>query len=472
APHPDQPTAATEQAAEDHFTQTQEHQKTIEETLRELGEQAATARGQAGGDTPIADLAADHENLKQRHQGALARASDTAPATEQLQVLERESTQKENTRTDTATRLAATNAAYDSLDTQRHALDQRLATARADAPTLTDRITQLTQSADALQAAACATATTRTGQEHHHADNAATKAAHAAGFDTLDAASHALLPDEQLHALDDEITQWHQQRAVLTTRLQEPGLQAAAAQPPADTEEATIQLDAATDRHTRAAALAAQATDRIRALADLKEQLDAHIERLDPLEHAYRTVDHLHGLLNGTSPSNQLRMQLESYVLAARLEDVVAAANTRLLRMSDHRYALAHSDARAARGARSGLGLKILDAWTGRERDTDTLSGGESFFASLALALGLADIVTAESGGRALDTLFIDEGFGTLDEDTLHQVLDVLDSLRAHDRTVGLISHVPELRRRISRRLHVHKHTTGSTLAQLTAAAE
>jgi exonuclease SbcC len=140
--------------------------------------------------------------------------------------------------------------------------------------------------------------------------------------------------------------------------------------------------------------------------------------------------------------------------------------------MSEGRYTLRHSDHQAAHGARSGLGLEITDAWTGRPRKTDTLSGGESFFASLSLALGLADVVTHEVGGNPLDTLFIDEGFGTLDDDTLHKVLDVLDSLRAHDRTVGVISHVPELRRRITQRLYVRKGLTGSTLAHLTEAAE
>ncbi|MFE0053666.1 SbcC/MukB-like Walker B domain-containing protein [Streptomyces sp. NPDC059013] len=116
--------------------------------------------------------------------------------------------------------------------------------------------------------------------------------------------------------------------------------------------------------------------------------------------------------------------------------------------------------------------LKVLDAWSGHKHHTDTLSGGESFYVFLALALGLADNVTTEPGGQALDTLFIDEGFGTLDEDTLHQVLDELDSLRAHDRTVGLISHVPELRRRITQRLHISKNIDGSTLTHLTKAAE
>ncbi|MFI6494701.1 hypothetical protein [Streptomyces sp. NPDC050564] len=195
--------------------------------------------------------------------------------------------------TDAAPRLAAANTAYDSLDTQRHDLDQELGAARADALTLTDRITQLTQIADGLETAGSrASAAARTGEEHRQADAAATEAARTAGFESADAASQALLPDEKLHALDDEITQWRQQRAMLTARLEEPDLQAAAAQPPADFDEAVAQLDAATSRHTRTATLAGQAADRTRTLADLNTRLDALIQRLQPLEHAYRTVDH------------------------------------------------------------------------------------------------------------------------------------------------------------------------------------
>ncbi|WNO62322.1 SbcC/MukB-like Walker B domain-containing protein [Streptomyces sp. AM2-3-1] len=473
APHPDQPTAADEQAAETRHTQAQDKQQTLQDELRELTEQAATARGEAGGDTPLADFTADHTALQHDLTDALDRARDTGPATEELDALERQHAQTGVARADAATRLAATDARYDRLATQTQDLDQRLATARADAPTLTQRITQLTQTADHLTTAAeQANATARTAKDHQQATEQAEEAARTAGFDSLDAAAQALLSDDAIHTLEGEINQWREQRAAATARLQEPALASAAAQPPANLDEATAQLEAATTHHTHAATKAAHATARTRALADLRAQLDAHIQRLEPLEDAYRTVDHLHGLINGTSPSNKLRMQLEAYVLAARLEEVVAAANTRLTRMSEHRYTLVHSDDRASHGARSGLGLKITDAWTGKDRDTDTLSGGESFFASLSLALGLADVVTAESGGQSLDTLFIDEGFGTLDEDTLHHVLDVLDSLRAHDRTVGVISHVPELRRRITHRLHVRKTTTGSTLVQLTEAAQ
>ncbi len=107
----------------------------------------------------------------------------------------------------------------------------------------------------------------------------------------------------------------------------------------------------------------------------------------------------------------------------------------------------------------------MVDAWTGTERDTATLSGGESFFASLALALGLADVVTDEAGGMPLDTLFIDEGFGSLDEHTLEEVMDVLDGLRERDRAVGIVSHVADLRSRIPAQLMVRKGRHGSTLA-------
>src|SRR5690606_4327092 len=119
-----------------------------------------------------------------------------------------------------------------------------------------------------------------------------------------------------------------------------------------------------------------------------------------------------------------------------------------------------------------GLELRIVDGWTGRERPPSTLSGGETFLASLALALGLADVVAAEAGGSRLETLFIDEGFGSLDERSLDEVLDVLDGLREGGRAVGIVSHVGELRQRIPAKLHVVKGRAGSRVLQGAAAAE
>ena len=161
---------------------------------------------------------------------------------------------------------------------------------------------------------------------------------------------------------------------------------------------------------------------------------------------------------------NNYRMSLNSYVLAARLEQVAAAASERLIGMSDGRYTLQHTDAKAARGQKSGLGLEVVDQWTGQRRDTATLSGGESFMASLALALGLADVVQMESGGVDIETLFVDEGFGSLDEQSLEQVMDALEGLRDGGRVVGLVSHVAEMKQRITTQLQVVKGRNGSTL--------
>src|SRR5207248_539925 len=119
----------------------------------------------------------------------------------------------------------------------------------------------------------------------------------------------------------------------------------------------------------------------------------------------------------------------------------------------------------ARRGAgRPGLGLLACDGWTGVDRDTSTLSGGETFLASLALALGLADVVTAEAGGTRIEALFVDEGFGSLDEDTLEEVMTVLDGLREGGRMVGIVSHVAELRQRIPAQVRVRKGQAGSHL--------
>jgi exonuclease SbcC len=160
-------------------------------------------------------------------------------------------------------------------------------------------------------------------------------------------------------------------------------------------------------------------------------------------------------------------MRLSSYVLGERLRQVVEAANERLDRMSGGRYLLQH-DMRKVAGDRGrsggGLGLRVLDGWTGVDRDPATLSGGESFVTSLALALGLADVVTTEAGGAEIGSLFVDEGFGTLDEDTLEDVLDILDGLREGGRAVGIVSHVAELRTRVPARLQVIKGRSGSTL--------
>ena len=131
--------------------------------------------------------------------------------------------------------------------------------------------------------------------------------------------------------------------------------------------------------------------------------------------------------------------------------------------MTSGRYALEHDDARRKGRGQSGLGLRVFDAYTGRSRSTRSLSGGETFRASLALALGLSDTVTARAGGIRLDTLFIDEGFGSLDGDTLAIAMSTLDSLRAGGRTVGVISHVESMHEQIPARLEVRVTDRGDS---------
>ncbi|KIX78906.1 hypothetical protein SF23_03865 [Streptomyces sp. MBRL 10] len=186
----------------------------------------------------------------------------------------------------------------------------------------------------------------------------------------------------------------------------------AGAQPAADPDAAARTLQQAETRLKDTAGAVRQADDRMTALTELTEDLHTRLAGLEPLERRHALVDRLASIATANSAANTLTMELEAYVLAARLEEIAAAANTRLQTMTSDRYLLVHSDEKEAgrRGrAKAGLGLRVLDTWTGSERETSTLSGGETFTASLALALGLADVVTQEASGRPLGTLFIDE---------------------------------------------------------------
>ena len=177
---------------------------------------------------------------------------------------------------------------------------------------------------------------------------------------------------------------------------------------------------------------------------------------------------------SGLGPDNTLRMRLSAYVLAARLERVAELANERLASMGDGRYRLRHSDAPVAGGRRSGLGLPVVDLWTGQVRDTATLSGGESFMASLALALGLADAVREEVGGFDLQTLFVDEGFGSpRRRQPRAGARRPRRPARGRPR-VGVVSHVADLRTRIPNQLRVTKRrrAASSSCGCVAAAAE
>ncbi|MFI6363096.1 AAA family ATPase [Nocardia sp. NPDC050630] len=263
--------------------------------------------------------------------------------------------------------------------------------------------------------------------------------------------------------IEAELVAADRARAHAEAVLAEPEIQAAASTEPGDLGELESAVAAAQTQLNAAVAAHAEAARRVNLLEDLGGQLWAAVDRIAPVQRAHEELAALAEVVAGRGENNR-RMSLRSYVLAARLEEVALAGSVRLRRMSSGRYEFVHSDKAGPRGRRGGLGLDIRDDYTGAVRPAKTLSGGESFMAALSLALGLADTVAAESGGIVLDTIFIDEGFGGLDADTLDAVMGVLDELRAGGRVVGVVSHVDEMRQRIPSRLHVIRGRAGSQL--------
>jgi exonuclease SbcC len=425
----------------------------------------AAAQGEAG-DASTGQLVQQEEELEQQYAEARRGAAVLHAVNEQLRQAEQERERRTSAQREAAVHSASRVARRDQLDRERTNLEQELTQARGAADSVAARAAQLERRVALLtEGADTARAAEDTAQRLKDADARLADAAFRAGFDTPRAAAAAFLDDASHRELQRRLDAWQSEEAAVRAVLAEADTAAAAQQPPADLASAGQAAADAGRRLREATSARDAATRRCTDLDRLSARSAASVRRLAPLREEYDRVARLASLAAGTSADNERKMRLESYVLAARLEQVAAAATARLRRMSSGRYTLVHSDDRAGRG-RSGLGLHVVDAWTGRERDTATLSGGETFFASLALALGLADVVTDEAGGVRLDTLFIDEGFGSLDEQTLDEVLDVLDSLRERDRSVGIVSHVADLRRRIHAQLEVVKGRSGSVLRQ------
>lgn len=206
-------------------------------------------------------------------------------------------------------------------------------------------------------------------------------------------------------------------------------------------------------------------SERYAALHQNRKILDAVIGRqseMQRLETAYVRVKALSDTANGTLAGKR-KIELETYVQMAYFDRILQRANLRLLLMSNGQYELRRQEEGDRKG-KAGLEMDVIDHYNGTLRSVRTLSGGESFQASLALALGLSDEIQAAAGGIRLDAMFVDEGFGSLDEETLGQAMKALEGLAESDRMVGIISHVPQLRERIERRIAVHKKRGGEGL--------
>lgn len=274
-----------------------------------------------------------------------------------------------------------------------------------------------------------------------------------------------LLTREEVDALETRINEHEKELYATREALESDRLVRAAACPEPD-------IAALADASQRAGDASAEATRRAGRLEQHCAQLDAARESLgaslaalaDAREQA-GPIRRLADIASASGPENLVSTPLSAWVLIARLEEVLASANPRLAAISSGRYELVAVPDDGTTSRKSGLGLAVIDHDTDSVRSPRTLSGGETFYTSLALALGLADVVSAEAGGVELRTMFIDEGFGSLDSHTLSLVMAQLQALRCAGRTVGVISHVEEMATQIADQIQVRplgEH--GSTL--------
>lgn len=335
-------------------------------------------------------------------------------------------------------------------------LDAELARERAGCESVQERIDELTKLSYELQVAS--------DTEASLAAASADVDTRAAQFDRLLAeaglgseAEFAARKPDQMHLkqLEGQVAHHEARRVAVRAVLCDEAILAQARVQPPDLAALAEAAEEAAEIRDQAALEHGLLRERAQRAAEYAQAVCESLANADRVSRAARPIIRMAEVAAATSPDNLSRMPLVTYVLLDRFRSVVAAANERLSAMSDGRYSLAHHTDLEDRGRRSGLGLRISDHVTDCERDPKTLSGGETFYVSLALALGLADVVTAEAGGTRLGTLFIDEGFGSLDPETLDAVLTEVSRLRQAGRVVGIVSHVEELKQRICDRIEV-----------------
>ena len=282
----------------------------------------------------------------------------------------------------------------------------------------------------------------------------------ASSFDSEAAFQAAQLEDSQRQDLARQVEAYQRRLAELDGALHNYHAQLAEKTPPDLAALATLTEAAQAEEHTQ---LEAWRTldGRLNTLQGIRQKLTAARAAQAELEAQYRVWGTLSEVANGRTGN---RISLQRFVLGVLLDDVLIQASERLVRMSRGRYQLVRREDPSKGNKASGLELDVADTYTGKSRSVATLSGGESFMAALALALGLSDVVQAYAGGIQLDTLFIDEGFGSLDQDALDQAIAMLSELQMGGRMIGIISHVSELKEQMPVRVEVRASRLGSSV--------
>ncbi|MCD6638643.1 MAG: SMC family ATPase, partial [Nocardioides sp.] len=462
SPLPGAPDAAAEREARKVVDDLEATHEARRGHLRELEQALAVARAEAGPADDLGSLLAqatsdlqEAEGLAATEDGLRQRCQDLAA---ELSGLEAASTERRQQREGLRARTVAVRHTLDALDAEVAAL---LATWDCpDVVALEALLGALESACDAARAALSEQEAARAAAVE--VDELAVAAALRAGFVDLEAASAALVPADEVVALTALVEEHDRQVRRVREELDGPVLRDLGDPPVPDVQGLEAEVGRAKARADHAVHELARLETRGTRLDDLRQELGEALATWLPVRRELDLVDSLTSFVEGRSGDNRLRMRLSAYVLAHRLAQVVAAANTRLWSMSSQRYTLIHTGRRGAGETRGGLSLLVRDEWSGESRDPATLSGGETFVVSLALALGLADVIGGEAGGGEVHTLFVDEGFGALDADTLDDVMDTLDGLRDGGRVVGVVSHVGEMQTRIPSQLRVHKGRQGS----------
>ena len=421
---------------------------------------------ETSGMRPLAELD-DALTEAAEHLQSLARASrPLAELTEQLAGFAEETAAMRDALETDRTALAEDRA---RLEAAQNALEQdraRCADACGEHATVAARHHALLGIADAAESARSHLAAVRTAaREATSASDDLGKALAAAGFTTASQAEQAILPAAELTALAEAVDRIRADRERVRHALTEdPRICTLTGEETADVAGARRLQEAAEETRETALAAHATASEAHRHLEEALEAVDRAAVRLADILAGSRALTQVAALVTGR---NDASTPLATWVLLDRFAEVLVFANDRLTQMSSGRYELVRvADETGSAGRRDrGLGLGVIDRLcAGVVRDPKTLSGGETFYVSLSLALALADVVTAESGGVAMETLFVDEGFGTLDPETLQTVLAELGRLQAGGRTVGIVSHIEELRRQVPDRIEVTTTPVGSTL--------
>ncbi|MGP5016340.1 AAA family ATPase [Vreelandella alkaliphila] len=282
----------------------------------------------------------------------------------------------------------------------------------------------------------------------------------ASSFESEAAYQAAQLEDNQRQDLARHVEAYQRRLAELDGALHNYHAQLAEKTPPDLAALTTLTEAAQAEEHTQLDAWRAL-DGRLTTLQGVRQKLTAARAAQAELEAQYRVWGTLSEVANGRTGN---RISLQRFVLGVLLDDVLIQASERLVRMSRGRYQLVRREDPSKGNKASGLELDVADTYTGKSRSVATLSGGESFMAALALALGLSDVVQAYAGGIQLDTLFIDEGFGSLDQDALDQAIAMLSELQMGGRMIGIISHVSELKEQMPVRVEVRASRLGSSV--------